>query len=233
MRRGEVAAENNARSVLVPPQGRRRRVLLVEGAPGFEHTFLKRALARDPASKSIRWSARARTTKAATRSSSRRREPRRRRSRRAIPLKRAELFAYDAIVFGNIEADFFTREQLEITADFVAARGGGLLVLGARSFEREGLAGTPLEEVLPVDLTDRRSAVARRERRSVAARPNTLALTADGADASGHAAGRRRSRRAARSGRSCRRWPRSRRRRTAARRAGPGGDRAAAARRGR
>jgi hypothetical protein len=41
-------AENNTRRVLVPPQGRRRRVLVVEGAPGFEHTFLKRALERDP-----------------------------------------------------------------------------------------------------------------------------------------------------------------------------------------
>ncbi len=44
---GELAAENNSRRLLVPAQGRRRRVLLVEGAPGFEHTFLKRALARD------------------------------------------------------------------------------------------------------------------------------------------------------------------------------------------
>ena len=44
----EKVAENNRRSVLVPPQGRRRRLLVVEGAPGFEHTFLKRALARDP-----------------------------------------------------------------------------------------------------------------------------------------------------------------------------------------
>ena len=46
---GELVTENNIRRVLVPPQGRRRRVLVVEGAPGFEHTFLKRALARDPA----------------------------------------------------------------------------------------------------------------------------------------------------------------------------------------
>src|SRR5690606_32034128 len=44
---GELVTENNRRSVLVPPQGRTRRVLLIEGAPGFEHTFLKRALSRD------------------------------------------------------------------------------------------------------------------------------------------------------------------------------------------
>ena len=45
---GEVATENNSRSVLVPPQAGKRRLLVVEGAPGFEHTFLKRALADDP-----------------------------------------------------------------------------------------------------------------------------------------------------------------------------------------
>src|SRR6185503_15244007 len=45
---GEVAIENNTRSVLVPPQTGKRRLLVVEGAPGFEHTFLKRALSDDP-----------------------------------------------------------------------------------------------------------------------------------------------------------------------------------------
>ncbi|MDP2054449.1 MAG: hypothetical protein Q8L75_12490, partial [Acidobacteriota bacterium] len=45
---GELAAENNARSVLVPAQSGRRKILMVEGAPGYEHTFLKRALAQDP-----------------------------------------------------------------------------------------------------------------------------------------------------------------------------------------
>ena len=39
--------------------------------------------------------------------------------------------------FGNIEADFFTKEQLELTNDFIAQRGGGLLVLArARSIAR-------------------------------------------------------------------------------------------------
>ena len=45
---GEVATENNSRSVLVPPQTGKRRLLVMEGAPGFDHTFLKRALADDP-----------------------------------------------------------------------------------------------------------------------------------------------------------------------------------------
>src|SRR3990170_5006889 len=45
---GELVLDNNRRSVLVEPPGRSRRVLIVEGAPGFEHTFLKRALVADP-----------------------------------------------------------------------------------------------------------------------------------------------------------------------------------------
>lgn len=176
---GEAVVENNARSVVVPPQGRKRKVLIVEGAPGFEHTFLKRALARDPAIEVdavVRkgqneegrdtffiQAGRGRAGALAT----------------GFPTKRAELFAYDAMFFGNIAGDFFSREQLTMAAEFVAARGGGLLVFGARSFERGGLAGTPLEEVLPVDLRDRRGTVARAANGSPPA-ANALALTADG-----------------------------------------------------
>ena len=43
----ELVPENNLRSALVPAAARARRVLLVEGAPGFEHGFLKRSLAAD------------------------------------------------------------------------------------------------------------------------------------------------------------------------------------------
>jgi hypothetical protein len=91
---------------------------------------------------------------------------------------RAELFTYDAVLSGNVDASFFTREQLDATAAF-SARGGGLLVLGGRSFEREGLAGTPLEEVLPVDMSDRRGTVARASADVPAA--SAVQLTGDGA----------------------------------------------------
>jgi uncharacterized membrane protein len=177
---GELVAENNVRRVLVPPQGRRRRVLVVEGAPGFEHTFLKRALGRDPAlevDSVVRkgqndegrdtFFIQAGASRSAALAS-------------GYPATRADLFAYDAILFGNVEGDFFSRDQLEMTAEFVATRGGGLLVLGARSFERAGLVGTALEEVLPVDITDRRATVAR-VAGGVSPKLNGVALTTDGA----------------------------------------------------
>ncbi len=177
---GELVAENNVRRVLVPPQGRKRRLLVVEGAPGFEHTFLKRALSRDSGlefDSVVRkgqneegrdtFFVQAGASRSAALAS-------------GFPVKRADLFAYDAVIFGNIEGDFFSRDQLAMTADFVSERGGGLLVLGARSFEPSGLVGTPIEQILPLDFTDRRSSVARS---SVAAPPavNSLVLTSDGA----------------------------------------------------
>jgi uncharacterized membrane protein len=101
------------------------------------------------------------------------------------PFKRSELFAYDGVIFGNIEADFFTREQLELTREFIAIRGGGLLVLGARSFERQGLMGTALEQALPIDLSNRRSNITLASATVAASMketaPNTPALTVDGA----------------------------------------------------
>lgn len=176
---GEIASENNTRSVLVEPPGRPRRLLLVEGAPGYEHTFLKRALARDTSldvDSVIRkgqtddgqptFFVQAAASRAAALAA-------------GYPRTRAELFTYDAVVFGNVDAGFFTREQLEATSAFVSARGGGLLVLGGRSFEREGLAGTPLEEVLPVDTSDRRGTVARASADVPVA--SAVQLTGDGA----------------------------------------------------
>lgn len=155
---GEVAADNNTRSVLVPPQAARRRILIVEGAPGFEHTFLKRALAADRGLDVDAVVRKGQNDDGRDTFFVQAGERRAAALSLGYPVTREALFAYDTIVFGNVEADFFSREQLDMTARFVAERGGGLLVLGTRSFERQGLTGTPLERVLPVDLTDRRAA---------------------------------------------------------------------------
>jgi uncharacterized membrane protein len=157
----ETVVENNSRSLLVSPAGRKRRLLLVEGAPGFEHSFIARALAGD---QQLDIDAVTRKGKNADgqdtffvqagggRSPS---------LTLGFPATREQLFAYDALVIANVEGDFFSRAQLKDTADFVAERGGGLLILGGRSFAQRGLSGSPLEEVLPVEINDRRGGLAR------------------------------------------------------------------------
>jgi uncharacterized membrane protein len=152
---GELVAENNVRSVLVQPPARHRRVLLVQGAPGFEHSFLRRAWSGDGGlevdsvvrkGKNEQGSDTFYIQAASTRSAA---------LASGYPSTRDELFAYDAIVLANMEGAVLTTAQLEATRDFVGRRGGGLLVLGAHSFLRRGLIDTPLEELLPLDVGER------------------------------------------------------------------------------
>jgi hypothetical protein len=68
-----------------------------------------------------------------------------------FPTTRAELFKYQAVVLGSIEASFFSHDQMQMLADFVNVRGGGLLFLGGRrAFAEGGYTGTPLADVMPV-----------------------------------------------------------------------------------
>ena len=149
---GELTPANNAVRVLAPPPGRPRRVLMVEGAPGFEHSFLKRAWLADPG---LRLDAIVRKGR------NDRGEPTFYVQAPAadlevlasgFPATLAALFAYDAVVLANAAPDELTAPQLDVLRRFVAERGGGLLAFGARLFDPRGLAGTPLESMLPVGL---------------------------------------------------------------------------------
>jgi uncharacterized membrane protein len=153
--KGELVPENNTRSVVVQPPSRPRRILLVEGAPGFEHSFLKRAWIVDPGleiDSVVRKGKNEQGVDTFYIQASRTRSDA---LNSGYPQTREALFAYDAVVLANVEGHQFTRAQLDSTRAFVAQRGGGLLVLGARSFLRQGLMDTTLEEVLPLALTDR------------------------------------------------------------------------------
>ena len=153
---GELVPENNSRSVLVQPPSRARRVLLVEGAPGFEHSFLKRALTSD---RSLEVDSVVRKGENEQGADTFYIQASRTRSgalTAGFPPDPPSLFTYDAIVLANVAGDQLTGGQLEAARDFVSRRGGGLLVMGAQSFLGRGLVGTPIEDALPM-LLNRRS----------------------------------------------------------------------------
>ena len=50
-----------------------------------------------------------------------------------FPTTRQELYRYRGLILGSVEASFFTHDQLQMIADFVSDRGGGLLFLGGQS----------------------------------------------------------------------------------------------------
>jgi uncharacterized membrane protein len=176
----ERVTENNVRSVLVSPAGRKRRALAIQGAPGFEHSFVTRALARDPGLEVDVVVRKGKNAEGADTFFVQAAAGRADALITGFPARRDALYPYDALIIANVEGDFFTREQLAMAAEFVGHRGGGLLVFGGRSFAQRGFIGTPIEEVLPVELNDRRGGLARASYGETPRTHNTIAVTPDG-----------------------------------------------------
>ena len=173
----ELTPDNNSRRFLVPPAGRPRRILLVEGAPGHDHAFLKRAWGRDVGIELDSVVRKGENDRGQDTFYIQGDSDRLLVLASGFPQHRQALFFYDTVVLGNVSPEFLSPEQLEMTAAFVAGRGGGLLVLGAQAFAGRGLANTSLEPVLPLSSSGRSAGIASAE----ASQPYAVVLTADGA----------------------------------------------------
>jgi hypothetical protein len=63
------------------------------------------------------------------------------------------LYRYDAIILDDIEAEFFTEDQMTLVEKFVNRRGGGLLMMGGLdSFANGKYQRTPIGGMLPIYL---------------------------------------------------------------------------------
>jgi uncharacterized membrane protein len=73
--------------------------------------------------------------------------------RDGFPKTAEDLYRYHAIIIDDLEAAFFTPDQLGLLRNFVGVRGGGLLMLGGPdSFADGKYDRTPVSELLPVYL---------------------------------------------------------------------------------
>jgi uncharacterized membrane protein len=73
--------------------------------------------------------------------------------RGGFPKDAEDLFRYHAVVLDDVEAGFFTQDQLSLLQRFVGQRGGGLLMTGGKnSFQEGNFARTAIGEMLPVYL---------------------------------------------------------------------------------
>src|SRR5205085_6980242 len=74
-----------------------------------------------------------------------------------FPSKPEDLFAYDALVIGSVEASYFTAAQQQLIQQFVDRRGGGLLLLGGRfSLADGGWGVSSMSDLLPVVLPNKK-----------------------------------------------------------------------------
>jgi Putative glutamine amidotransferase len=145
--RGEAVAENNRRHALIQVDDRTEKILYFEGEPRFEVKFLRRAVQGDENLQLVvlQRTAENRFSRFELDSPGE--------LEGGFPTTREELFRYDGLILGSIEASFFTHDQLLMIAEFVGERGGGFLMLGGRrAFSEGGWSGTPVDDLLPVVL---------------------------------------------------------------------------------
>jgi uncharacterized membrane protein len=73
--------------------------------------------------------------------------------RDGFPKTADELFGYHAVILDDVDAEFFSHDQMELLRRFVAERGGGFLMLGGKdSFQQGDFHRTPVGRILPVHL---------------------------------------------------------------------------------
>lgn len=146
---GELITDNNVAQRTVAVRDTPVRVLHFEGEPRFEVKFLRRAVAADD---NIRLVSLIRTAEnkfyrlgvdSAEQLSG------------GFPNTDEALFGFDALVLGSVEAKLLSLAHQERIRDFVARRGGGLLLLGgSHSFAEGGYSGTVLAGLMPVVLAE-------------------------------------------------------------------------------
>lgn len=177
----EATLANNSRLVTVDRGGGPFRVLYVGGRPNWEFKFLRRALDEDDEVKLVGLLriAKKEPKFAFLSRSGERTNPLFRgfgnkdeqaeqydqpvlirlgtkdadELRGGFPKSTDELFGFHAVILDDIEAAFFTQDQLSLLQQFVSRRGGGLLMLGGNhSFGEGGYPRTAVGDMLPVYL---------------------------------------------------------------------------------
>jgi uncharacterized membrane protein len=146
---GEENTLNNKVSRQVNIENRKPRILYFEGEPRWEYKFIRRAL--DDYS-DIELASIVRTTQ----NKLYRQFPpsmSQKDLEEGFPSKAEDLFAFQGLIIGSVEANYFTPAQQQLIHDFVDRRGGGLLMLGGRATLSDGAWQTsPLADLVPTTL---------------------------------------------------------------------------------
>ncbi len=146
---GELTVENNKQDAVVEVISGPLRLLHVEGEPRWELGKIRESLALNEKNITLVSLQRTGENKFYRQGIASQTE-----LVSGFPVTEEELFAYDGLVIGSVEAGFFTADQLRNIEAFVARRGGGLLAIGGRlSFDGGKYKGTTIDDLLPVSLT--------------------------------------------------------------------------------
>lgn len=144
---GEENTANNTVTRLVNVGSDKRRILYIEGEPRWEYKFIREAEQDDRMVQIVSMD-RTSENKMYRQGISDPKE-----LADGFPSKAEDLFVYDGLMIGSVEAAYFTPVQQELIREFVDRRGGGLLFLGGQfALADGGWNGTPLTELMPTTL---------------------------------------------------------------------------------
>jgi len=144
---GELITDNNSQSVVMEVEDSHPRVLYIEGEPRWEYGKIRQAMAteKNVVLVSILRSADGKYYRQGVENADD--------LAAGFPKSEEELFKYDALMLGSMEATFFSFDQLREVEQFVARRGGSLVVLGGfKAFDNGGYGSTPMADLLPLYL---------------------------------------------------------------------------------
>lgn len=144
----EPVQDNNSQELLIDVEDGRPRILYIEGEPRWEYGKLRDAVAEEKnvVLVSVLRSADGKFYRQGVENADE--------LAGGFPKSEEDLFKYDAVMIGSVEATFFTFDQLKAIEQFVSRRGGALLALGgAKAFNAGGYGTTPLADLLPIYLS--------------------------------------------------------------------------------
>ena len=174
---GEENTANNAVSRVVNVGAEPRRILYIEGEPRWEYKFIRQA-AQDDRMVQIVSMDRTSQNKIYRQGISDAKE-----LADGYPSKAEDLFTYQGLILGSIEAGYFTPVQQALIHDFVDRRGGGVLFLGGQfSLADGGWNSTSLTELMPTVLPTRTGTFQREADPRRGTTHTTVELAPDGVD---------------------------------------------------
>jgi len=144
---GEQNTANNRLTRVVDVGNDPRRILYVEGEPRWEYKFIRQAEEDD---RMVQIVSIVRTTenKFYRQGISDPKE-----LAAGFPSKAEDLFVYQGLIIGSVEAGYFSPLQQDLIRQFVDRRGGGLLLLGGQFALADGAwASSSLTDLLPTTL---------------------------------------------------------------------------------
>ncbi len=148
----ELQTENNRIERLITVRKEKLKVLLVDSEPRYEFRYLKNYLERDETidlkdgvvllSSDPEYSEQDRSAIP------------------TFPASKDDLFAYDVVIIGDADTSYLSQSQMQNLVQFVTEKGGGVLFIAGELFNPLSYRGTPLELLLPIELSDARNPTA-------------------------------------------------------------------------